>query len=361
METTHRLQAGYLHAITRQLLEAAGTPRHIADEVTTILVKANLAGHDSHGVLRVPAYLKAIAEGSLIPGAEPAITKETANILFIDGRQGFGHYTASRGMAWCIERAKQDEVCCATFINTNHIGRLGEFAEAAARAGCIGMVTLGVGGGTRRITAPYGTIAGSLSTNPIAVGIPTGDEIPFILDFATSVVAEGKIQVARSKNLSLPPGYIIDKQGNPTITPADLYDGGFLLPFGGHKGSALSILFTLLGGLSGNFDAANNGYMKGEFMQVFNIEAFLPLEEYQRGVRAFLNNIKVSPRASGVDEVLVPGDFEYKNRQERLATGIEIPDTIYSQLQEWANKLDISLGEDTAETGDIARYQSKPV
>ena len=358
METTHRLQASYLHAITRQLLEAAGTPRHIADEVTTILVNANLAGHDSHGVLRLPAYLKAIAAGNLIPDAEPTITKETANILFIDGRRGFGHYTASRGMAWCIERAKLGEVCCATFVNTNHIGRLGEYAEAAARANCIGMVTLGVGGGGPGIVTPFGAKAGTLRTNPIAVGVPTGDEVPFILDFATSVVAEGKIQVARSKNLNVPPGYLIDKQGNPTITPTDLYEGGFLLPFAGHKGSGLSLLFTLLGGLSGTFDVDNNGYMKGEFMQVFYIEAFLPLEEYQRGVRAFLNSIKASPPAADVEEVLVPGDFEYKNRRVRLVEGIEIPNTIYSQLSDWANQLDVSLSEDMIEAGDKTRYQN---
>jgi LDH2 family malate/lactate/ureidoglycolate dehydrogenase len=202
-------------------------------------------------------------------------------------------------------------------------------------------------------------MAGSLRTNPIAVGVPTGDETPFVLDFATSIVAEGKIQVARSKNLSVPPGYLIDKHGQPTITPTDLYEGGFLLPFGAHKGSGLSILFTLLGGLSGTFDVNNNGYMKGEFMQVFNIEAFLPLEEYQRGVRAFLNNIKASPPAAGVAEVLVPGDFEYKNRVERLVKGIEIPGTIYGQLNDWANKLDVSLGEDMVEAGDRARYVTR--
>ena len=356
MTVAHRFQASYLHAITRQLFMAAGAPRHIAADVAEILVKANLAGHDSHGVLRIPAYLKGISEGRIVPTAEPEVLKETTNTLLLDGGYGFGHYTARRGVQLAIEKAKQSNICCVSFVRTGHIGRLGEYAETAAQAGCIGIIAHGFGGKNLGRVTPFGGAQGALSTNPMAVGIPTGAGAPFIIDFATSVVAEGKLQVARSKNADLPEGYIVDKHGRPSTRTADFYDGGYLLPFGGHKGYALSLFICLLGGLAGNFDPEQNR-LGGEFMQVINIEAFTPLAAYQQSARAFLDGIKAMPPAPGFEEVLVPGDFEHRSRLKRLADGIEVPETIYSQIQEAAGQLHVSLSQDMVEAADIERYR----
>ena len=352
MGTTHCLQASHLHSITRRVFVAAGTPRHIADDVAEILVNANLAGHDSHGVLRIPAYLRSIEGGRIDPEAEPNVLKETANTLSLDGKHGFGHYTARQGMQRVIEKAKATDVCSVSLTNIGHIGRLGEYAEAAAHAGCIGIITLGVGGaGSVVQTVPFGGGRGALGTNPIAVGVPTGDDAPFIIDFATSVIAEGKIQVARSKGADLPKGCILDKHGNPSVKPADFYDDGFLLPFGRHKGYAISLLTCLLGGLTGSFDV-EHGSMGGVFMQAINVNASTPLARYQQGVRAFLDGIKSIPPAPGFDEVLVPGDLEHRLRAERLANGIELPDTIYQQIQEEAEKLSVSMHDETVESAD---------
>jgi LDH2 family malate/lactate/ureidoglycolate dehydrogenase len=356
MATTHHFQASYLHAVTRQMLMAAGTPQHIADDVAEILVKANLTGHDSHGVLRIPAYLRGIAEGRIIPAAEPEVTTETANTLHIDGHDGFGHYIARRGVTMAIEKAKQVDLCGVSFVRTGHIGRLGEYAEAAARAGCIGIITYGFGGKNNGRVVPFGGAGGVMSTNPIAVGVPTGDASPFVLDIATSVVAEGKLQVARSKNADLPEGYIVDKQGRPSIKPADFYEGGFLLPFGGHKGYGLGLVVALLGGLSGKYNL-ESGVMNGEFMLIINVNAFTPLEDYQQGVRVFLDGIKSTPPAPGFNEVLVPGDFEARSRARRLVEGVEMPDTIYQELQEWAGKLGVSIEKDIVELADAERYR----
>ncbi len=321
-----------------------------------ILVGANLAGHDSHGVLRVPTYLQAIQDERLQPAAAPIMLKETPTTLLLDGQNGFGHYTAYRGMALAIEKARQSNICCVNFVRTGHIGRLGEYAEQAARAGCVGLTTVGFGsrqvGG--RVT-PFGGLAGVLGTNPISVGVPTGDNTPFVLDYATSVVAEGKLQVARSKGLDVPPGYIVDKAGQPTVKTADFYDGGALLPFGNHKGYALSLLICLLGGLSGQFDTAQAG-MGGPFIFVMNIEAFTPLATYQQNVRTFLDAIKGTPSAPD-KEILAPGDFEQRNRSERLANGVPLPDTIYQQLRSWAEKLNVPLEDGLVEASDRKRYQ----
>lgn len=358
MAEMHCFNASYLHAVTRQLFLAADTPRHIAEDVAEILINANLAGHDSHGVLRIPGYLSSISSGGTQPAAEPGVSNETTNTFRIDGRDGFGHYTARQAMERAIEKAKAADTCAVSFINTGHIGRLGEYAEQATRAGCIGIITYGGGARDRGGTVPFGGARGALGTNPIAVGVPTGDDCPFIIDFATSMIAAGKVSVAASMGVDLPEGCIVDKHGNPSVKTADLSDGGSLLAFGGHKGYAFSLLVSLFAGLSGNFDIKAASMGSNTLMQVINISAFTPLEPYQQGVRAFLDGIKSIPPAPGFDEVLVPGDFEYRSRSQRLADGVNVPDTIYRQLQECAEKLNFSLSEDLVEPADAERYQT---
>ena len=338
---------------------AAGAPHHIADCVAGVLINANLSGHDSHGVLRIPQYLGWIADGSLLPAAEPKVMNETPNSLLVDGGQGFGHYAALRTVDTAIEKAKTGNVACANLVHMSHIGRLGEYAEAAAQAGCIGIITCGVGLGCTTPTrvVPYGGAVGKLDTNAIAIGVPTGDGGPFIADFATSVVAEGKVRVALSKNLDLAEGCILDKHGNATVKPTDFFDGGWLLPLGGHKGYALSLITCLLGGLSPDLDLGADG-MSGAFMQVINIRAFAPLDSYQRGVRAFLDGMRETPAAPGFDEVIVPGDLAHRRRVERLTNGIELPETTYRHIQDAAAQLKVSLSEDSIKSRDIERYQA---
>ncbi len=355
MEKTHLYQAPHIHALSRTLFIAAGASEHIANEVAEHLVNAHLAGHDSHGVLRIPAYLNAIEAGSIKPSTEPEVVAETDNTLRVDGNGCFGHYVSRWSIRKAIEKAKISNTCCVSIFNTGHIGRLGEYAETAAAADCIGLITVGKGGKGSGPTVPFGGSQGTFSTNPMAIGVPTGDDRPFVIDFATSVIAEGKIQVARSKGADLPEGCILDKHGAPSVKPSDFYDGGALLTFGRHKGYALAMFTCLLGGLAGTFNT-ETGEMGGIYMQVVDVNAFTPIAEYQKGVRAFLDVIKSTLPAKGFDEVLVPGDYESRNRAERLKTGIEIPDTINTQLQECADKLSVSIGENIVEAEDIDRY-----
>ena len=357
MAESHNFQASHLHSIVRRLFVAAGTPLHIAQDVAQILVNANLAGHDSHGVLRIPVYLQGIESGGLNPTSEPVIIKETDTTLIVDGGTCLGHFAARQAMKWTIAKAKKANLCGLSLASTGHIGRLGEYAEAATREGCIGVVTFGSGCGQAGAVVPFGGAKGGLGTNPIAVGVPTGDDSPFIIDYATSMIAQGKIQVAQSKGIDLPEGSILDKHGNPSVKTADYFDSGSMLPFGGHKGYALSLLVCMLGGLSGNFNI-ESGSMHGFFMQVINIEAYTPLEEYQQGVRAFLDGMKRTPPAPGFDEVLVPGDFEYRARTHRLVHGIDLPDTIYRQICQCAEKLNVSMDDDATEDIDRQLYET---
>lgn len=355
MSADQRFTAPFLHALSRRLFMRADTPQHIADEVSAILIGANLAGHDSHGVLRIPTYLQQIESGHLNPSAEPSVAQEDATTLCIDGNSGFGHYTARRAMALAIEKARTSKISCVTFRRVQHIGRLGEYVEDAARAGCLGLITIGNGSRASGRTAPHGGAKAVLGTNPIAIGVPTGDETPFVLDYATSIVANGKIQVARSKGLDMPPGHLLDSDGYPTVKIDDLDNGGSLLPFGGHKGYALSLAICLLGGLGTQFDP-ERAAMGGCYMQVLNIAAFTPLAAYQQNVRMFLDAIKETPLAPDATAVLAPGDFEAQNRHQRLADGIEVPITIVTQLQEWAERLQVPFDLSIVEPSDHRWY-----
>ena len=340
----HIFEASQLQVFTRNLFLAADTPRHIADDVAEILIKANLAGHDSHGVLRIPSYLDAIENEGIRPAAEPEVIRETDNTLHIDSKSGFGHYAARFAIRRAIEKAKSARTCFATLTHTNHIGRVGEYAQEAAESGCIGMISVGGGskGGGRIL--PFGGAVGALGTNPIAIGVPTGDDRPFLIDYATSMIANGKTYVADSENRDLPEGCVVDKHGNPTVKTAEYRDGGHLLTFGRHKGYALSLFVCLVGGLAGTFNV-EAGQMGGLYMQVIDVNAFIPLEEYQKGVRAFLDSIKSVPPAPGFDEVLVPGDFEVNTRTRRRADGIDVPDTIYQNLRECAEEWGVPMPE----------------
>ena len=150
------------------------------------------------------------------PAAEPTTVRESATTLILDGNRGLGHLTAYRALHQAMQKARTSEICSVSFTQVGHIGRLGEYAEIAARAGFIGICMVGGGSPNTLKVLPFGGKKGSLGTNPIAVGVPTGDEAPFVLDFATSMVAEGKLQVARSKNLPVPDHFIVDKNNNPS-------------------------------------------------------------------------------------------------------------------------------------------------
>lgn len=351
--------APYLHAYMRDMLVAAGVTSHIAEEVTEVLVGANLAGHDSHGLLRIPMYMKAMKSGRIVPDAEPTIVQDNGNAIIMDGNQGHGIFTCKKAVEKAIERAKEVGMCVVTFKRIDHIGRLGHYAEMAAHAGCVGFVTVGGGTAGKGSTLPYGSKGATFGTNPIAFGIPTGDDTPYVLDFATSVVAEGKLRVARSKGLEVADGTIVDKNGKPTNNPLDFYDGGSLLPFGAHKGSALMILPCLLGSLSGNFDH-ETGRAHGCFVMMLDITRFTDLGSYQQSVRHFLDTIKATEPADGVDEVLVPGDFEARNRAHRLVHGIEIPPRILEELKEWNEELGVDPDTVEIRAEDEARYTVHP-
>lgn len=350
-----RYQADFLHALTRRLFEGVDAPRHVADVIAEMLVGANLRGHDSHGILRVPGYLQGIHNDGGYTAHEPTFTERTSRIAICDGDGGSGLYTAKKATEYAIEKAKELETYRVCVTSMGHIGRLGAYAEIAAEAGCIGIITSGSGGPGKGRILPYGGSTPALGTNPMAIGVPTGDEAPFVIDYATSAIAAGKMFFAETQGKDLREDCIVDKDGQPTVRVQDYYDGGNLLAFGKHKGYAMSLVVSLLGGLTGGFDLEAQT-MGGCLIQIMDVNAFTPLNGYQDGVRAFLDDIKGTPPASGFDQVLVPGDPEDIARRDRLANGIEVWDMTIDEIKEWADKLELNWSDDLIEPSDSKQH-----
>ena len=332
----------------RDVFTAAGSPPDIADAVARSLVLADLSGHPSHGVMRIPDYVSYIDEGLVDPRVRPSVKQATANAVFVDGHWGFGQITAAEAVAEVVKLAKASGIAMAGMMNCNHVGRVGEWVELAAASDVIAIMT--VGGPSDIVTAPYGGAETALSTNPIAAGVPAGSRDPMILDYATSAQAVGKIRIAQARGLPVPENSILDASGNPSTDPEDFFDGGLLLAFGGHKGYALSILVDALGsGLTGS-ELTDRYHKLGAVLIGIDPGVFRPRDEYGAAVDGLFDRITGVEPAPGFSEVLIPGEPERRARSEQLATGVEVAPATLQTLLDTAEKLgvDVSALQDDA-------------
>lgn len=342
-----KITAEVLTPFVTNIFQAAGTPPNAAALVAQSLVQSNLFGHDSHGIVRVMQYLNGIEAGEYKPAAEPTVAHEKGAITMVDAGFGFGQVAAHYAMTIAIAKAKQYGVAAAGLINCNHVGRLGEWMEMAAAENCIGLAFCnGAGPGGRRMVAPFGGAKQLLGTNPLAAAIPVKvGEAPIVIDFATSVVAEGKVRVAKNQGKALPEGYIVDRDGNPSTNPDDLYAGGALLPMAGHKGFGLSILLELVAGiLTGRAGPGSDNIIPGNgvLFVVLEIEAFRPLVQFMADASNFYDAVKETPPAAGFDAVLVPGEPERRTAAQRQQTGIEVDETTWGELIAQAKRLGVA-------------------
>ena len=333
-----------LVAVGNSIFRAAGTPDDIADLVARSLVDANLAGHDSHGVLRIPSYVDEIKSGHIKPTVRPEVEREGAGVVCVDAGWGFGLSAAHFCMGLAASKARQGQLALVTMTRSNHIGRLGQWAEEAAQAGVIGMVATSWGGGPYAAT-PFGGAGKLLSTNPIAFGIPLAHGPPFVLDYATTAVAEGKLRVARAKQASVPDGWIVDKSGRPTNDPEDFYSGGMLLPFGGHKGFALALVVELLSVALTGADKVpdEHGRFNGAVFLAIDPTAVRPLEEFVQTAERINARVAGAQPAPDSDGVLIPGQPEARSREARQKDGIPVAETTWQAIQAAATSVGARL------------------
>jgi uncharacterized oxidoreductase len=332
------------------LLRAGGATEEEAKIVGRSLVEANLRGHDSHGVMRIPFYVKEVQNGRLHSGAKLSVIQETASALVCDGGWGFGQVLSRDLTERLMKKAGETGIACGTLRQSAHIGRLGEYAEMATDRQMTAIICANTHGSGQRV-APVGGKRPRLGTNPLCIGFPGGKEGPFVLDFGTSATAEGKVRVKRIAGQQVPPGWLLDPDGNPTTDPNLLYGDppGTILPMGGdqaYKGFGLSFMIEMLtGALSGGMCAIPNPPPPMGNCVLFVVMApgrlggldhlhqeVSQLEEYVRGV----------PLKDGVESIMLPGDPERRAMKQRLEQGIPLDEGNWSALLDLANSLQVA-------------------
>lgn len=350
MADFHRFGPEPLRAAVREVVRGFGSDAREVDLVSENLVRANLYGHDSHGVGMLPRYVEAYLEGSLKPNAQPQVRIDHGPMLALDGQTGFGQSVGHAAMAMGIERAREHGTCVMALGNAHHLGRIGEWAEMAVDAGLVSIHFVNVI--SRPLVAAWGGRDARLGTNPFAIGIPIKGRGPFILDLATSVIAQGKARVAHNKGMPLAPGQLLDHEGRPTTNPAHAVVGplGALLPFGEHKGFGLALACEILGGaLAGGLavhgpDEGKKRVLNGMLTVLIEPERLGDVEAFAEQTLACLDWITASPPQDGVERVLLAGEPERRSCAERQAHGIPVDGATWSAILAAADKLGIEPG-----------------
>jgi uncharacterized oxidoreductase len=327
--------------IARSLLIAAGTPESEADTISGLSIAANLAGHDSHGIILIPTYIDRVKVGHIVPGAPWTIVEETPTTTVVDGNWGFGYVVTEKAMQYTIEKAEKRNVAACTVFRQGHIGRLAAYPLMAAQRGMIAMITADSGRSPKHV-APFGGAKARLGTNPIAFAMPSNLDGPLFFDMATSAAAAGKIGVALARGEQVPKGWLIDADGKPTTDPRKLRQGGALLPLGGgegYKGYGLAAIVEIFSGLLTGlgFGIEPTGrHNDGCFIAVFKVSAFRNLDTFKQEVTDFAQYLKDTPPADGFKQVYYPGEVEYLKEQDRVKHGIPIEDATWGVLKKLA-------------------------
>jgi uncharacterized oxidoreductase len=340
-----------LERITARVFETAGSFAAEASAVASRLVGANLAGHDSHGVVRIPRYVELMKSGGVAINQHARILFENDGIAVVDGQMGFGQVIGAEAMAIGIAKAKKTGVAVVALRHSSHLGRIGDWAELCAASGYASVHFVNVVG-AGAIVAPFGGGDRRLSTNPFAAGMPVRGGDPIILDMATSKLAEGKVLVAKNKGVEVVDGALIDGNQRPTRDPNKLYDepAGALLPFGEHKGYGLAVFCDLLAGVLSGGQTNHPGVpIKG---RVLNNMLSIILDPAPGGdaaaasqeVATFIAWLKASPPIERGGEVMVPGDPERRARQAR-GQGIPLDDTTWANILATAAELGLERDE----------------
>jgi uncharacterized oxidoreductase len=334
-----------LEELTARIFLALDTPEPDARWIATLLVRANLRGHDSHGVIRIPQYVGAVRQHQVNPRPAMTIARETSTTAVVDGDLGFGQVVARRAAEVALERAARHGLAAVGVKRAYHVGRLADYVELAAEHGFVGLMWANAASAASVV--PHGGVGRRLSTNPLAVAVPgPGGGIALSVDMATSIVAEGKVRVKRNRKEPLPAGWAIDAGGRPVTDSGSFYGPprAGLLPMAGHKGTALALVVEVLGGIlsgAGAIGPSPGAGVNGCLIALLEIERFLPLAEFTRQVQDLVSFVKSAEPASGVAEVLVPGEPEARTERDRRASGIPVDDETWRQIEVIAAELKV--------------------
>jgi hydroxycarboxylate dehydrogenase B len=348
------IEAGVLRQFVGEIFIGAGCSRQESARIAKYLVSANLVGHDSHGVIRVPRYVRSKLEGDIHSDVQVDVLADTPVLALVDGKRGYGQTVTPQAVAIGIEKCKQMGISAVALRNAGHLGRVGDWAEMAAEAGLVSIHFVNAAGSI--LVAPFGGAERRLSTAPYCVGIPRGNARPLILDFATSVVAEGKVLVASQGGKPLPDNALISPEGKMSVDPRELYGDydanpnrnprigkGAIRAFGDHKGSGLALVCELLAGsLSGTGATRDAPHTyNGMFSIYIDPARFDSAQFFPRDVERYLTFIKETKPIQPGGEVLVPGEPEDRSRAERSKNGIPLPQSTWDALVDIARQVGV--------------------
>jgi uncharacterized oxidoreductase len=348
------VKAKALEELVRDIFRKAGCSVAEAERMGKYLVIANLTGHDSHGVQRVPRYLQWLAEGDFVADRTVKVITDTPVLAVLDGQYGFGQTVAPQAVAIGIKKCKEMGLAAVALRNAGHVGRVGDWAEMAAAEALISIHY--VNAASSVLVAPFGGVDRRFSTAPYCVGIPRKGQSPLVLDFATSVVAEGKVLNASFGGKKIPDDALIAPDGSTSGDPHVLYGDytptgprtyrkgtGAIRAFGEHKGSGLALMCEILGGSLTGTGATQESRKWANGMLSFYIdparidpEGFFPDD-----VSRYVAYVKSARPSTPGGEVLVPGEPEERTRAKRLKEGVPLPEDTWKAIAAAAEKIGI--------------------
>lgn len=355
--TTHVVPLARLHEAMCLVVRGFGSGEDEVQAVAGNLVEANLTGHDSHGIGMLPRYVEALLEGGLQPNAHVRVVGGAGALLRLDGQAGFGQVIGREAMALGIERARAHGSCIVALGNAHHLGRIGAWAEQVAAAGLVSLHFVNVI--ARGIVAPHGGADARFGTNPFCAGVPLAGRPPVILDFATSMIAQGKARVAHNKGEPVPPGYLIDDQGRSTTEAryGVVPPFGALLTFGEHKGYGMALMCELLGGALAagmtqrDDDTSRRRVLNGMFSVLVDPALVADRAAFEREALAFIEWVQASPPRAGFGPVQVAGDAERAWRAKRSAEGVPVDGTTWQEILSAAARLGVAPAQVGAAAG----------
>jgi len=337
-----KFQPKPLEQLISAVFSKFGSHQEEADLIAQHLVKANLVGHDSHGVIRTPIYIQWLQAGKVLANRELDVVFDTPSLTVADGQRGYGQAIAKRAVDLGIAKCREHGAAVIALRNSGHVGRVGHWAELAADQRCVSLHFVN-STGMGMFMVPAGGIDPRVSINPVTIGVPVEGSHPVIFDIAAAATAEGKLKVARNQGVPVPDNWILDAKGNPTNDPNEFYGPprGAILPFGGHKGSGLGVMVELLAGALTGGGCSQEGVTQLEqgMLSVYIDPAKLPTKDtFSQEIARYIEFVKTSRPNTAGGKVLVPGDLEAQNQAQRMAEGIELDDATWGQIVKTAEE-----------------------
>ncbi len=326
-----------------EAFEVLGVPKQDAETVATNLVEGELRGLGSHGVSRMKFYINKLEGGGFNPKPDIKIIRERPSMLVMDADNALGAVAGTKAMSMCIEKAKKTGSACAAVRKGNHFGIAAFYSMMALEHNMIGFATCN----SNSLMAVYGGTSRILGTNPISIAVPAGKRLPLVFDAATSLVASGKIIVADIEGKPIPEGWAMDKDGKSTTNAKEALEGA-LLPFGGYKGSGLSIMVDVFSGiLTGALFGLHIGELRGSpekgqdvgfFYGAVDIDSFEDVNTFKTRVDQMIDELKASKKAEGAERIYMPGELEFIKKEANLRNGFKIGSGVLKDLMDIKNK-----------------------